>query len=134
MDTDVLVQVLTRREIPRGQITLLKELYNRDDEFVSSSELISRIRWGDKERFPGVLGAFAGRINATEGVTGNPGIEVFLERKWIDSDLHYRLRPESKEAIEEVEVLYDTINRYSMDKLLKPGTRIENGELLFDDG
>ncbi|MFD1643774.1 hypothetical protein [Halohasta litorea] len=90
MDTDVLIEILTRRKIPRGQITLLKELYERDDEFVSSSELISRIRWGDEERFPGVLRAFGRRINATERITGKPGIEAFLERKRIDGDLHYQ--------------------------------------------
>ncbi|MCU4740612.1 hypothetical protein [Natronoglomus mannanivorans] len=133
MNVETLVQVLTRRGIPRGQITLFKELYERDDEFVSSSELINRIRWGDEERFPGVLRAFGTRINATDGIVGKPGIEAFLERERIDGDLHYRLRPEAKEAIEEVDVLIDTINQHSLTELLKPGTRIEKGELVLND-
>ncbi|WP_152419172.1 hypothetical protein [Natrinema gari] len=126
MNPHALEQVLRRKSIPRGQITLLKELYEREkDEWVSSSELIDRIRWGNEERFPGVLGAFANRINATAEITGNPGSSAFFEREKIDGQTHYRLRSEAREAIEEVQVLLDTFDQHSMSELLEPETEIE---------
>lgn len=133
MNSYALEQALRRTTIRRGQITLLKELYERDeDEFVSSSELIDRIRWGNEERFPGVLGAFANRINATPEITGEPGSSAFFERKSINGETHYRLRPEAREAIEEVTVLLDTFDRHSMSELLKPETEIEAERLTSD--
>lgn len=129
-NTDALEQVLRRTSIPRGQITLLKYLYERDTgEWVSSSELIEQIRWGNEERFPGVLGAFGNRINATPEVTGEPASSAFLERAEIDNKTHYRLRSEARNAIEEVEVLLNTFERHSMSELLKPGTKIEVAKL-----
>lgn len=130
MNSHALEQVLRRKSIPRGQITLLKELYERDQgEWVSSSELIDRIRWGNEERFPGVLGAFANRINATPEVTGEPGSSAFFGRKKIDGETHYRLRSEAREAIEQVQILHDTFDQHSMSELLKPGTEIGAAEL-----
>ena len=130
MNSHALEQVLRRKSIPRGQITLLKELYERDQgEWVSSSELIDRIRWGNEERFPGVLGAFANRINATPEVTGEPGSSAFFERKRINGETHYRLRSEAREAIEEVQILLDTFDQNSMSELLEPGTEIDAAEL-----
>ena len=126
MNSHALEQVLRRKSIPRGQITLLKELYERDeDEWVSSSELIDQIRWGNEERFPGVLGAFGNRINATSEITGEPVSSAFFERERIDGQTHYRLRPEAREAIEEVQVLLDTFDQHSMSELLEPETEIE---------
>lgn len=134
MNSYALEQVLRRKSIPRGQITLLKELYERDeDEWISSNELIDRIRWGNEERFPGVLGAFANRINATPEVTGEPGSSAFFDRKKIGGKTHYRLRSEARGAIERVEVLLNTFERHSMSELLEPGTKIEVAELESDD-
>lgn len=133
MNSYALEQVLRRKSIPRGQITLLKDLYERDkNEWVSSSELIDRIRWGNEERFPGVLGAFANRINATPETTGEPGSSAFFERKRIDGETHYRLRSEAREAIEEVDVLLDVFDQYSMSELLEPGTEIEAERLVSE--
>ena len=61
-----LEKVLRRISIPRGQVTLLKALYEAEGKFVPRRELIERIRWGDSKSFTGVLAAFAGRINHTE--------------------------------------------------------------------
>ncbi|WP_338740776.1 hypothetical protein [Haloplanus salilacus] len=134
MDSHALEQVLRRKSIPRGQLTLLKELYERDEtEWVSSSELVDRIRWGNEERFPGVLGAFGNRINATAEVTGEPGSSAFFDRQRIDSKTHYRLRSDAREAIEEVHVLLDTFDQHSMSDLLEPGTEIE-AERLESEG
>lgn len=125
MNSRALEQVLRRKSMPRGQITLLKELYERDDdEWVPSNELIDRVRWGNEERFPGVLGAFANRINATPEVTGEPGSSAFFERKRIDGVTHYRLRSEARNTIEQVQVLLNTFDQHSMSELLEPGTKI----------
>lgn len=126
MNSHALEQVLRRKSIPRGQITLLKDLYEREkDEWVSSSELIDQIRWGDEQRFPGVLGAFGNRINATAEITGDPGSSAFFEREQINGETHYRLRSEAREAIEDVQVLLDTFDQHSMSELLEPETEIK---------
>lgn len=65
---------------------------------------------GNEERFPGVLGAFANRINATPEITGEPGSSAFFERKMIDGETYYRLRSEAREAMEEVQILLDTFD------------------------
>lgn len=133
MNSHALEQVLRRKSIPRGQITLLKALYERDeDEWVSSSELIDTIRWGDEERFPGVVGAFGNRINATAEITGDPGSNAFFERQPIDGETHYRLRPEAREAIAQVTVLLETFDRNTMSELLEPGTEITAERLAAD--
>lgn len=128
-----LEQVLRRTSIPRGQVTLLKYLYEQDnDEWVSSSELVEQIRWGNEERFPGVLGAFGNRINATPEITGEPASSAFVERNRGD-EIQYRLRSEAREAIENVQVLLDTFDQHSMSELLEPGTEIDAAELEPDD-
>jgi hypothetical protein len=126
MNSHALEQVLRRKSIPRGQITLLKYLYDTDeDEWVSSSELTDQIRWGETDQFRGVVGAFGKRVNATLEITGEPGTSAFFERENIDGKTHYRLRSEARDAIEEVNVLLDTFNQHTMTELLEPGTKIE---------
>lgn len=135
MNARSLERVLRRKSIPRGQLTLLKHLYERDgDEWVSSSELVDRIRWGDEARFPGVVGAFGNRINATPEIAGEPGSSAFLERNRIDGETHYRLRPEARAAIEAIDVLLETFERRSMAELLEPGTEIDAAKLASDEG
>jgi len=74
MNPHALEQVLRRKSIPRGQITLLKYLYDADeDEWVSSNELTDQIRWGETDQFRDVIGAFGKRVNATSEITGEPG-------------------------------------------------------------
>lgn len=126
MNSHALEQVLRRKSIPRGQITLLKYLYDTDeDEWVSSSELTDQIRWGETDQFRGVVGAFGKRINATPEITGEPGTSAFFERENIDGKTHYRLRPEARDAIESVGVLLDKITQHSLSELLEEGTEVE---------
>jgi len=133
MNSHALEQVLRRKSIPRGQITLLKYLYDADeDEWVSSSELTDQIRWGETDQFRGVVGAFGKRVSATSEITGEPGTSAFFERKNIDGRTHYRLRPEARDAIEAVNVLLDKITQHSMSKLLEEGTEVE-AERLADN-
>jgi len=130
MNPHALEQVLRRKSIPRGQITLLKYLYERDEgEWVSSSELTDQIRWGETDQFRGVVGAFGKRVNATPVITGEPGTSAFFERENIDGKTHYRLRSEARDAIEEVGILLDKINQHSMSELLEPEMEIETEQL-----
>lgn len=75
-----LEQVLTRINIPRGQVTLFKALYEAGDDFVPRKQLIEEIRWGDPKSFTGVLAALAGRVNHTKGFEEDkPGYEALIE-------------------------------------------------------
>jgi len=88
-----LEKVLRRISIPRGQVTLLKALYEAEGKFVPRRELIERIRWGDSKSFTGVLAAFAGRINHTESFEDEkPGYEAFIEVKEVDGEESWQLR------------------------------------------
>jgi hypothetical protein len=124
---DALERVLRRTALPRGQITLLKALYERDGDWAAYANLVDQIRWGEPERFPGVLGAFSRPINETDGIRGKPGYGAFIERRRIDGELHYRLRPESRRAVERISVLLEAFDR-SMRDLLE-GFTIEAEDL-----
>jgi hypothetical protein len=126
-ETD-LKEVLCRREIMRGQITLLKALYEQDDEFVSSDDLATQIRWNDQESLQGVLRAFGNRINHTDGIAGDPGIDAFVEQTSIDEKRQYRLRPEARHAIEDIPPLIETFDQ-PMETLLESGTKIDADDL-----
>lgn len=113
-----LERVIRRTEMKRGQTTFLKHLYEAGDEFVARDELVDGIRWGDEESFVGVLAAFSGRVNHTEGITGSPGYEAFIERRDIGGDEHFRLREPARHAIEEVSELLEVFEERTMDELL----------------
>lgn len=118
-----LERVLRRSDINRGQITLLKYLYELDDEYVGKKELIDEIRWGDHDSFDGVLAVFSTRINNTEGISGKPGYTAFIEQKNIDGKEHYRLRREGRATIDRIPELLDVFEK-PMDELLE-GARLE---------
>ena len=54
-----LERVIRRRGMNRGQTTLLKYLYEANDEYVKRSDIIESIRGGDHKSFVGVLSAFS---------------------------------------------------------------------------
>lgn len=120
-----LTSVLCRGDIMRGQITLLKILYERDEP-IARGELAERLR-GDihenyEQSFTGVLGAFGKRINATEDIPGDPGTATFLKTERRDGEIYYQLRPEAREAIETFDEPWN--------ELLEPDTRIEAEDLV----
>lgn len=102
----------------RGQATLLKYLYEADDEYVKRDDVVHDIRGGNHEGFVGVLAAFSNRVNHTEGISGDPGYEAFIEREDLSGDEHFRLREEARRAIDEVQGLQDVFADRSMDELL----------------
>lgn len=131
MQSSVLIRVLCRTDLMRGQITLLKVLYEREEP-IGHEELAERLR-GEINQDPeqsltGVLGAFGKRINATEDVPGSPGSGAFIKRERIDGETHYSLRPEAREAIENVPTLIEKFDEPWSD-LLEPDTRIEAVDL-----
>lgn len=122
---DDLERVIRRKDMNRGQTTLLKYLFEADEEFVKRAKVVENIRWGDSESFVGVLAAFSNRVNHTEGITGNPGYEAFIERRNIDSEEHFRLRDEARQAINRVLKLRETFERPMAELLDNQGVPIE---------
>jgi hypothetical protein len=127
-----LERVIRRSEMNRGQTTLLKYLYQTDDKseddggYAKRSDIVSDIRWDDPKSFVGVLAAFSNRVNSTEGISGTPGYEAFIERRDIDGQECFRLREEARRAIEAVPLLKQTIEEQPMEDLLdKKGVPLE---------
>lgn len=112
-----LERVIRRKQMDRGQVTLLKYLYEAGDGWVSRDELVHEVRWGDHDSFVGVLSAFSNRVNNTEGLAGTPGYEAFIERMNVDGEERFRLRSEARRAIENVPALIAVFER-PMEQLL----------------
>lgn len=106
-----LERVIRRTEMNRGQVTLLKYLYEAGDDFVPREDVVDDIRWGDEESFIGVLSAFSNRVNYTEGITENPGYEAFIEREDIGGREHFRLKKQARRAIEQIPRLLEVFDR-----------------------
>lgn len=113
-----LERVIRRKEMNRGQTTLLKCLYETDEAFVERDAVVDAIRWGDHESFVGVLSAFSNRVDNTDGITDNPGYEAFVERRDIGGKEKFRLREEARTAIDQVSALTDVFEEWSMAELL----------------
>lgn len=94
----------------RGQTTLLKYLYEAD-EYVERDTVVDDIRWGDAQSFVGVVAAFSKRVNSTEGITGNPGYEAFIDRMNIGGEECFRLHDEARQAIKRVPKLLEAFER-----------------------
>lgn len=114
---DDLERVIRRKSMNRGQTTLLKYLYESDEDFVSRTAVVNSIREGDDKSFVGVLSALSNRVNNTEGITGDPGYEAFIDRMNIDGEEHFQLREEARQAIERVPALQEAFDT-SMEALL----------------
>ncbi|MUV60007.1 hypothetical protein [Halobacterium sp. CBA1126] len=114
-DSD-LETVIRRREMNRGQTTLLKCLYESEGP-IRKAEVVDRIREGDARSFGGVLGAFSNRVNYTADITGSPGYEAFVGRREIDGEEYFELREEARKAIDGISELQSAFER-DMDELL----------------
>ena len=112
-----LERVIRRGQMDRGQTTLLKYLYEAEGDLVSRESIVQDIRWGDRKRFVGLLSAFSNRVNDTEGITGAPGYEAFIERRNLDGEEMFRLRNEAIQTIERVDELLEAFE-VPMDQLL----------------
>ena len=117
-------RVIRRTEMNRGQTTLLKYLYEADDEWVKRDEIVDAIRWGNHESFVGVLSAFSNRINHTDRIIGSPGYEAFIERTDINGEEYFRLRTEARQAIDRVDELREAFERPMEDLLDNQGVPV----------
>ena len=80
---------LTRKPITRGQITLLKALYEAGTKGLSKSELAKEIRWSDEGGLTGVIGALGKRVNKTwQYEIVKPGVKLLLKKKAISESLN----------------------------------------------
>jgi len=131
MQSSVLTRVLCRTDLMRGQITLLKLLYERDEP-IGREELAEKLRGeihqNPEQSLTGVLGAFGKRVNETENISGGPGTGAFIKRERIGGETHYSLRPEAREAIENIPALIAKFDE-PWNELLEPDTRIEAADL-----
>jgi len=126
-----LERILRRINIPRGQVTLFKALYEAEEEFVPREELVKRICWGDPKSFTGVLAALSGRVTTEGFEEDKPGYKALIEVRDVDGSESMRLRPEAREAIENVEGLKEAFEK-SMEELLE-GIEVEpEGPSLID--
>ena len=108
--------IVTRTPIPPGQITLYKALNEAGYRWVSKSELATTMRWGDDKSLDGVLGALGNRANQTEGTATEPGIDLLIEKKIINDELHYRILPEFRTVIKSLPKLRDAM-KLSVDEI-----------------
>lgn len=96
VNEEVILRVLKRKRIKKGQTGLYKAFSKLGDEWLSGSRLAATMGI-EKTQLSGVLGALGRRINETEGVskTNPPGIAFFLDYTHEDGgEYSYRLRPE----------------------------------------
>lgn len=113
-------QALCRTDMPRGQVTLLKYLYENEG-FVSTTELATEIRGGDSHSCISILGPFSQRVNNTSSITGKPGYRAFIDTEKRDKQTYYRLREDTRRVIGDIPPLLEKFE-YSMVKL----RRMEN--------
>jgi hypothetical protein len=101
---DSLKHALGRTDMPRGQVTLLKYLYENEG-FSSTKQLAEGIRGGDTHSCISVLGPFSNRVNDTNQITGEPGYRALIETEKRDGSTHYRLRDEGRQVIKDTPAL-----------------------------
>lgn len=119
--------ILKRTDIKRGQITLLKKLYEHEG-WLSRAELatirdVESIDADPEESLVRVFGAFGKRVNATSNVSGSPGYQAFIEKRGTGDSTHYRLRRQARKVVERDDELMEMI-RKPMSELTKEGTEL----------
>jgi len=118
-------QALCRMDMPRGQVTLLKYLYENDRP-VSVEELANGIRGGDVDSCTSILGPLSKRINNTPEVSGEPGFRALIRKTQNEEDNYYELREEGRRIIEDIPRLLREFER-DMDDLRKEENPVIEG-------
>lgn len=109
--------VLTRIPLSAGQLALFKVLYEKDDQWISKSELAYRIRDNHEEGVTGILGALGNRINQTAGVqVPLDGIGLLMRLDSFHDENHYRILPELRTTIDNFPVLQQVM-QLSIDEI-----------------
>lgn len=104
LDRSTINRIITRRPIPPGQITIYRALYNAGEAGLWDSELRKEIRGGENaRRLPGILGALGNRIkHSLPDEQGKEGIYNLIDCTEREGRWHYRLLPETRQALEEI--------------------------------
>ena len=108
-------EAFCRIDMPRGQVTLLKYLYENDRP-VSVEELADGIRGGDVDRCTSILGPLSKRINNTPEVSGEPGFSALIRKIQDEEQNYYELHEEGRRIIEDIPRLLREFER-DMDDL-----------------
>ncbi|MFC7129168.1 phospholipase D family protein [Haloferax chudinovii] len=126
-------QALCRRAMPRGQVTLLKCLYENDRP-VSVEELADEIRGGDVDSCTSILGPLSKRINNTPEVSGEPGFSALIRKIQDEKQHYYELREESRRIIEDMPRLLSEFERDMDDLRSEENPVIEGREFEENQG
>ena len=104
---DLIRRILRRMDVSDGQKLLYKALYDAGDQGLSYPDLTAAVRTpaDDPEKKPedklnGILGGLGRRINATEGIEGEPGVELLFDVQRANGVWHYRMRSEFREVLD----------------------------------
>lgn len=111
----IIKQALCRADMPKGQVTLLKYLYENRSA-VTTEELAEGIRGGDVNSCTSILGPFSQRINNTNKVSGNPGYRAVIHKIKNEGQSSYELREKARRAIDDIPRLLEEFER-DMDEL-----------------
>jgi len=118
-------QALCRMDMPRGQVTLLKYLYEKDNP-VSVGELADGIRGGDVDSCTSILGPLSKRINNTPEISGEPGFRALIRKSQDEDQNYYELHQEGRRIIEAIPRLLREFER-DMDDLRKEENPVIEG-------
>ena len=108
-------QALCRTDMPKGQVTLLKYLYQNQGA-VTTEELANGIRGGDIHSCTSIFGPFSQRINNTTEISGDPGYRAIIHKTQNDGRTYYELRDEARKVIDDIPRLLNEFER-DMDEL-----------------
>ena len=118
-------EALCRIDMPRGQVTLLKYLYENDRP-VSVEKLADGIRGGDVDSCTSILGPLSKRINNTPEVSGEPGFSALIRKIQDEEQNYYELREEGRRIIEDMPRLLREFER-DMDDLRREENPVIEG-------
>jgi hypothetical protein len=107
---------------PGGGFVELGDNVDDETESVAGVDI-----WGDSQENPFLVGPARTAYDYTGGSVERPAPAAEL-RERIDGETHYSLRPEAREAIENIPVLIEKFDEPWCD-LLEPDTRIESVDL-----
>jgi len=120
-------EALCRIDMPRGQVTLLKYLYENDRP-VSAEELADGIRGGDVDSCTSILGPLSKRINNTPEVSGEPGFSALIQKIQDEKQNYYELRKEGRRIIDDMPRLLTEFERDMNDLRREENPVIEGRE------
>jgi hypothetical protein len=113
----LILRVLNRTFIPRGQLLLYKALYVAEDGDVSQAELHQKL--GVKGRqMSGVLGGLGNRINQTDGLRDTkPGMELLVRWRSAEGLYWYAMQPQLRSVINGLPKLRDVLTTWSIGEI-----------------